>query len=141
MQNLIRNASKRFVENNRLLKSASNITTRDASMHIKAYHSSRIQGEQQLSSLCLHSRCYSTNSEEPPPNRTNVERKIPKISDEPIVMAASLFSFITLNLKALKVKQYDREFSIPEFIEGSKKAIEVSKPVFFGLLRSILLYP
>lgn len=138
MQNLVRNASKKFVGNHRLLKSARNITISDASMHINADHLSRIQGEQQLSSLCLHSRCYSTNSEEPPPpNQTNVERKIPKISDEPVVMAASLFSFITHNLKALKVKQYDREFSISEFLEGSKKAIEVSSFIFLGLLDSL----
>lgn len=80
----------------------------------------------------LHYRCYSTDNDDPPEQQIpNTQRKIPKMSDTQIEFAASPFSFIVLNFKAFKIRKYDPEFSINEFVEGSKKAVEVCSLILF----------
>lgn len=78
------------------------------------------------SSSYLHFRCYSIDNDNQPEQQIpNTERKIPKMSDTQIQFSAAPFSFIVLNFKAFKIRKYDADFSINEFVEGSKKAVEV----------------
>lgn len=127
MQNFVRNVSKKLARNPFLLQSINEISHRNASVHLNSHKLAGIQRPQQLSSSCLHSRCYSIQSDDSPPqNPTNAERKLPKLSNEPLLFGAPFFSFLTSNFKAMKIRKYDRDFSIQEFVEGSKKAVEVS---------------
>lgn len=75
----------------------------------------------------LHSRCYSTDSSDDPPGQQipNTDRKIPKMSNELLHFGAPPFSFLILNFKAFKIRKYDADFALSEFVEGSKKAVEV----------------
>lgn len=74
----------------------------------------------------LQFRCYSIDSDDPPKQQiADTERKIPKMSNEQLHIGAPFFSFLVLNFKALKIRRYDADFSINEFVEGSKKAVEV----------------
>lgn len=75
----------------------------------------------------LQCRCYSFGRSDGPPEQQVPDsmRKIPKMSNEQIHFSAPPFSFIVLNLKAFKIRKYDADFAINEFVEGSKKAVEV----------------
>lgn len=79
--------------------------------------------------LCLrHGRWYSSDSGGESPDDQQIpdtKRKIPKISNESLLFGALPFSFFILNYKAWQIQKYDSEFSLNEFVEGSKKAVEV----------------
>lgn len=74
----------------------------------------------------LQIRCYSIDNDDPPEQQIpNTDRKIPKLCDTQIHFSAPPFSFLFLNFKAWKIRRYDADFSLSEFVEGSKKAVEV----------------
>lgn len=136
MQNFTRNVSKTCVRNQFLWKPANYLAHRNASNHLNAHKSHVFQRPQHLSPLCLHVRCYSIESDDPPPKDSKkYDRKLPKISDEGLQFGASLFSFLASHFKAFMIRsKYDRDFSLSEFTEGSKKAVEV------GFQFNIILY-
>lgn len=95
-----------------------------------ASQTSILQLNSALPANSIHIRYYSTtenNENDDGPKRPPV----PRISDEPIDFAVDL-SFLWRNLfvwfKENEIRyKYDPEFSVSEFIEGSKTAIEVCK--------------
>lgn len=72
---------------------------------------------------CLHFQCYSTDANEPP--HRSAQRKIPKMSDDDVQLGGSFLSFFTTNFNVLKIRRYDADFSLDDFLDGSNKAIEV----------------
>lgn len=130
MQTIIRNGVQQTIAKQFPLKRVSRcIVTRCASSQINAqkwpWAQRRTQSMKPVSSY-LHFRCYSIDSDDPTEQEIpNVERKIPKMSDTLLHFSAPPFSFLVSNFKAWKIRKYDADFSISEFVEGSKKAVEV----------------
>lgn len=78
-----------------------------------------------LSLYLHHGRYCSTDSSDDKQQIPNEDRKIPRMSDVPPEFGSRPFSFFTLLFRNWKLRQFDSEFAIDEFIEGSKEAIEV----------------
>lgn len=72
---------------------------------------------------------YSTDNEHQSQNdEKSKQALLPKLLDKAIDVAPPFLSFFAVTFKAIKLKnQLDNEFSLDDFIDGSKKAVEVSE--------------
>lgn len=68
---------------------------------------------------------YYSTEKPPEPNDSNAERKLPKLSDEPLEMGPGFFAIFKCFFKAAQIRKWDSEFSLDDFVTGSKKAVEV----------------
>lgn len=86
-------------------------------------------------SFINHSRCFSNENSDPPTNKLP-----PLLPDQPIVVWPSLIKSIrNFILSTFIIKPYlDREFSLPDFVSASKKAVEViSRKLAEGDIKSL----
>lgn len=140
MLNLFRNVNQRIVKNqfllNQIIKSIDKTVTRQSSILCRTHekgNSSHLSWKQQLLQRTqlphLHFGFYSTDSENPPPNENEgekIERILPRIVEGKIEVGPSLFTFIKTRIKAFQIRSsLDSEFNLMEFLDGSKKAVEV----------------
>lgn len=137
MLNQVQNVSQRFVTNRLFVGSTIKLIARRTFSSLSPIHrqlnrpkTTWIQCQltpKQSSDL----RCcfYSTENEQPPDESKPKEGPTPKLTNEKIVVSPPFFSFFNVTFKAMKISNsFDSEFSLDDFIEGSKKAVEVSNP-------------
>ncbi|XP_031640730.1 uncharacterized protein LOC116352348 [Contarinia nasturtii] len=134
MLNRIRNGSQRIIRNQYSLKPLVELVNADASQPFSSLSNTKQpvnQSRLPCSQWQKHSQglpsCsfYSTDNERQSENE-NVKRALPKLSDEPIIATPGLFSFFSVTFNAIKVRnQLDGEFSLDDFIDGSKRAVAV----------------
>lgn len=139
---LVRNVSQRFARNPSLVRRTNETINRTASRQLKSLSNTNKpvnQGKQnrqwsQIQSTNLGCNFYSTEpTDEDEPSAT-VRRKLPKLNNDKIAIGPPFFAFFKFTWKALQIRNtYDADFSLNEFVEGSKKAVEVS-----DLLTSLL---
>lgn len=146
MQNLFRNVSKRFVWTKFEVESVNNLRVRSVSTlsktstQINIHNTSWVQRSKRTLSPCLYLRCMYYSTEQ---NDTSAERKLPKLSDEPLEMGPGFFSIFKCIFKTTQIRQWDSEFSLDDFVTGSKKAVEVNfklRIIFFYHFDSKYLY-
>lgn len=143
MLNLFRNVSQKIVKQqfslNALNQSIDKTVTRHSSILCKV-HKSVNQDQLEWNQLPLRrtqlpsvrSSRYSTDSKKPNENADDgngekVQRTLPKLINEKIVCGPPIFAFFKNRLKTMQIRQsLDSEFRLDEFVEGSKKAIEVN---------------
>lgn len=142
MLNLLRNVSQKIVKpqlsSNPLNKSIDKTVTRHSSILCKTHNSAnpdRLQWNQpplhRIQLPHLRSSSYSTDSEKPNEDAGDgkgekVQRTLPKLVNQKIDCGPPFFAFIKNRLKTMQIRQsLDPEFKLDEFVEGSKKAVEV----------------
>lgn len=136
LNSLVRNVGQRFARNQSLVKHMNDTINCTASRHFKSLSNTNKplnqshQNHQQWSQIQspnLHCNFYSTD----PPNEdepsAKVDRKFPKLNNDKIAVSPPFFAFFKFTWKALQIRNlYDADFSLNEFVEGSKKAVEVN---------------
>ncbi|XP_055319516.1 uncharacterized protein LOC129577078 [Sitodiplosis mosellana] len=139
MLKLVRNVSQRFARNQVLVKPTVGTIKCTVSRQYRSLSKANKQMDQhkqkqpqqqqqrcQIPSLYLRCNFYSTDppNEDEPSER--VERMLPKLNNDKIVVSPPFFGFIIFPWKALQIRRsYDSDFSLDEFVEGSKKAVEI----------------
>lgn len=140
MLNRARNVGQRLINGQLALRSGIGSINGTASRHSSALsNTNRYQNDsfnrrtnqtakQLTPSSNLWSSFYSTNSEQPPnEEKSKYQRSLPRLSDAPLQISAPFLSFIPINLKAWQIRSsLDPEFSLSEFVEGSRRAVEVT---------------
>lgn len=145
MLNLVPNISGKLVRNPFLVKSAigsvKSTTWRPFSLlsNTQKHKWNQLQLRQIPSAVCLRCSFYSTD----PPNDDNepkVDRMLPKLINDKIVVGPPFFSFFKITFKSMKIRNtFDSDFTLDEFVDGSKKAVEVYSSFRFQLTLKIEL--
>lgn len=130
----VQNVSRRFIKNLFRVKPTIESVNNPASRQFSSLSKTNNQVNQhkwnqqtalrQIPSVYLRCCFYSTD----PPNEDAPRegRMLPKLVNDKIVVSPPFFSFFTFTFRALKIRNtLDAEFSLDDFIEGSKKAVEV----------------
>lgn len=133
MLSIVRTESRRFVGNQLrvkpIIQSVNSATSRQFSLlsqtHTQVNQCKWKQSQlRQIPFVYLRYRFYSTDG--PDENRPTGGRSLPKLVNDKIVVSPPLFSWFKHTFKILKIRNsLDAEFSIDDFIEGSKTAVEV----------------
>lgn len=134
MINLVPNISGQLVRNPFLVKSAIRSVKSTAWRPFSSLSNIPKHKWNQLrqipSTVCLRCSFYSTD----PPNDDGpkVDRMLPKLINDKIVVGPPFFSFFKITFKSLKIRNtFDPDFTLDEFVEGSKKAVEVAHLIFY----------
>lgn len=130
----VRNVSQRFIRNlfrvKPTIESANSSASRQFSLLLKTnsqpnQHKLNQSLLPQIPTVYLRCSFYSTDppNDDAPPREG---RMLPKLVKDKIIVSPPFFSFFTFTFRALKIRNtLDADFSLDDFIEGSKKAVEV----------------
>lgn len=130
MLNLVPNLSGKLVRNQFLVKSiiesvrSTAYRSFSSLSNTQKYKWNQLKLKQIPFAVCLRCSFYST--EPPNEDEPKLERMLPKLINDKTVVGPPFFSFFKIQFKSMKIRNtFDADFTVDEFVEGSKKAVEV----------------